>query len=256
MLSWCLVLILSASVFSESVRETETWMPMKTTQTTAMSTTRRDDQESSGDSPNGSDFGFTDDEDDAYNDGDDDDDYYTDSYESEMNVKDDDDDVNDEYTDSYEYRDSLKDDDDDYDDDEFSGSGDGATTVPPQRETKTSAKPNVNDNKIPEVERPVRPTINEVEIVQNSNEIPLLRNQGQSSEEHPSNVLMSHATDDSIFNKTEVLAALIAGGAVGLMFAVLLILLLIYRMKKKDEGSYELGKKPIYKKAPTTEIYA
>ena len=53
-----------------------------------------------------------------------------------------------------------------------------------------------------------------------------------------------------------VFSALIAGGAVGLMFAVLLILLLIYRMKKKDEGSYDLGKKPIYKKAPTTEIYA
>lgn len=51
-------------------------------------------------------------------------------------------------------------------------------------------------------------------------------------------------------------AALIVGGAVCLIFAVLLILLLIYRMKKKDEGSYELGKKPIYKKASTTEIYA
>lgn len=49
---------------------------------------------------------------------------------------------------------------------------------------------------------------------------------------------------------------MIAGCAVCLMFAVLLILLLIYRMKKKDEGSYDLGKKPIYKKAPTTEIYA
>lgn len=51
-------------------------------------------------------------------------------------------------------------------------------------------------------------------------------------------------------------AALIAGGAVGLMFAILPIALLIYCMKKKDEGSYDLGKKPIYKKAPTTEIYA
>lgn len=50
--------------------------------------------------------------------------------------------------------------------------------------------------------------------------------------------------------------AVIAGGAVGLLFAVLLILLLVYRMKKKDEGSYDLSKKPIYKKAPTTEIYA
>lgn len=49
---------------------------------------------------------------------------------------------------------------------------------------------------------------------------------------------------------------MIVGGAVGLMLAVLLVLFLIYRMKKKDEGSYDLGKKPIYKKAPTTEIYA
>lgn len=50
--------------------------------------------------------------------------------------------------------------------------------------------------------------------------------------------------------------ALIAGGAVGLLFAIFLILLLVYRMKKKDEGSYDLGKKPIYKKAPTNEFYA
>lgn len=90
---------------------------------------------------------------------------------------------------------------------------------------------------------------------------------------------MSHTAERSVFHKTEVLAggwslptpplcalwpltpplcgaALIAGGAVGLMFAVLLILLLIYRMKKKDEGSYDLGRKPIYTKAATTEIYA
>uniref|UniRef100_UPI0037E89D2F syndecan-4 isoform X2 n=1 Tax=Semicossyphus pulcher TaxID=241346 RepID=UPI0037E89D2F len=230
MLNLWLVLMLSASVFSESVRETETWMPMKTTQTVAMSTTHHVDLESSGDSPNGSDFGFTDDEDDK------DDEY--------------DEDHHDEYYDDYE------DDEDDEDDFESSGSGDGATTVSPQRETKTTAKPNMNDNKIPEVERTVQPTINEVGIIQNSNEIPQLRNNVQPGEDHPSNVLMAHASDDSIFNKTEVLAALIAGGAVGLMFAVLLILLLIYRMKKKDEGSYDLGKKPIYKKAPTTEIYA
>lgn len=51
-------------------------------------------------------------------------------------------------------------------------------------------------------------------------------------------------------------SALIAGGAVGLLFAVFLVLLLVYRMKKKDEGSYDLGKKPIYKKAPTNEFYA
>lgn len=62
----------------------------------------------------------------------------------------------------------------------------------------------MNDNKIPEVERPARPTIDEVDIVRNSNEVPLLRN--EPGEEQPSNVLMSHASDDSIFSKTEVLA--------------------------------------------------
>ncbi|KAM6947765.1 syndecan-4 isoform 2-T2 [Lycodopsis pacificus] len=214
MLNICLVLMLSASVLSESVRETETWMPMKTTQTVDM-TTRHEHLESSGDSVNGSDFGFTDD----------DEDYYSDP---------------------------MYDDEDEDEDYELSGSGDGETTVSPVRDSKPSVKPEVNDNKIPEVERPVRPTVDLVDLVQNRNEIQVTKEE----EAEPSNVLMSHASEDSIFNKTEVLAALIAGGAVGLMFAVLLILLLIYRMKKKDEGSYELGKKPIYKKAPTTEIYA
>lgn len=67
-------------------------------------------------------------------------------------------------------------------------------------------QPDVNDNKIPEAARPVRPTVNEVDIVRNSNDIPLLGHEGEHGEEHPSNVLMSHASDDSIFNKTEVLA--------------------------------------------------
>ncbi|XP_028432629.1 syndecan-4 isoform X1 [Perca flavescens] len=226
MLSLCLVLILSASVFSESqARETETWVPMKTTQTVAMST-RHGDLESSGDSPNGSDFGFTD-------------------VEDNKNAED---------SDSDDYTETLYDDEDEYEG--STGSGDGATTVSPVMESKPSVKPDVNDNNIPGAERPVRPTVNEVDIVRKSNEIHQQSNEAAPGEDQLSNVLMAHAAEDSIFNKTEVLAALIAGGAVGLMFAVLLILLLIYRMKKKDEGSYDLGKKPIYKKAPTTEIYA
>lgn len=67
-------------------------------------------------------------------------------------------------------------------------------------------QPEVNDNKIPEVERPVRPTVNELEIVRESNDIPLRRNIEDAGEEYPSNVLMAHASDESIFNKTEVLA--------------------------------------------------
>lgn len=68
--------------------------------------------------------------------------------------------------------------------------------------------------------------------------------------------MSSTAQTGNIFERTEVLAALIVGGVVGILFAIFLILLLVYRMKKKDEGSYDLGKKPIYKKAPTNEFYA
>ncbi|XP_036900040.1 syndecan-4 [Sturnira hondurensis] len=68
--------------------------------------------------------------------------------------------------------------------------------------------------------------------------------------------MSSTAQGSSIFERTEVLAALIVGGGVGILFAIFLVLLLMYRMKKKDEGSYDLGKKPIYKKAPTNEFYA
>ncbi|XP_069076617.1 syndecan-2 isoform X2 [Pleurodeles waltl] len=65
---------------------------------------------------------------------------------------------------------------------------------------------------------------------------------------------------ESFFHKTEVLAAVIAGGVIGFLFAIFLILLLVYRMRKKDEGSYDLGeRKPssaAYQKAPTKEFYA
>ncbi|KAK5613459.1 hypothetical protein CRENBAI_021431 [Crenichthys baileyi] len=65
---------------------------------------------------------------------------------------------------------------------------------------------------------------------------------------------------DSLFQRTEVLAAVIAGGVIGFLFAIFLILLLVYRMRKKDEGSYDLAeRKPsgaAYQKAPTKEFYA
>ncbi|KAL2083897.1 hypothetical protein ACEWY4_019415 [Coilia grayii] len=65
---------------------------------------------------------------------------------------------------------------------------------------------------------------------------------------------------ENLFQRTEVLAAVIAGGVIGFLFAIFLILLLVYRMRKKDEGSYDLGerKPPIsaYQKAPNKEFYA
>ncbi|XP_015220659.1 syndecan-4 isoform X2 [Lepisosteus oculatus] len=143
------------------------------------------------------------------------------------------------------------DDDENDDDDDFSGSGDEDF---PELHGSSPSKPDIIDNRIPDQSKPDQPkdNVNENDIVA-QNEVGHGR---MRPEDVNTNVLMSHSAEESIFNKTEVLAALIAGGAVGLLFAILLILLLIYRMKKKDEGSYDLGKKPIYKKAPTAEIYA
>ncbi|XP_067099743.1 syndecan-4 isoform X1 [Osmerus mordax] len=227
----CLVLVLFASVYSESqVRETETWMPMKTTQPAEVT---QDDIAGSGASTtagHSDDFGFTDDNEDE-----DEEDY--DTYGEEF------------------FEDE---DDEDYEDEEMSGSGDGVPTVTINNDnTHPSSNPNIHENKIPELEVPFRPrpTVNDIDLVRNRNEV-LVRAEPPQQEEHPSNVLMSHAGSEGLFNKTEILAAVIVGGAVTLLCAVLLIVFLIYRMRKKDEGSYDLGKKPIYKKAPTTEIYA
>lgn len=63
-----------------------------------------------------------------------------------------------------------------------------------------------------------------------------------------------------IENLVSLITAVIAGGVIGFLFAIFLILLLVYRMRKKDEGSYDLGeRKPscaAYQKAPTKEFYA
>lgn len=36
------------------------------------------------------------------------------------------------------------------------------------------------------------------------------------------------------------IAAIVVGGCIGLLFAVCVVMLLVYRMRKKDEGSYAL----------------
>ncbi|XP_032435860.1 syndecan-2 [Xiphophorus hellerii] len=87
------------------------------------------------------------------------------------------------------------------------------------------------------------------------------RNQLTSTTEPPGSALEPvEVRTENLFQRTEVLAAVIAGGVIGFLFAIFLILLLVYRMRKKDEGSYDLGeRKPsgaAYQKAPTKEFYA
>ncbi|XP_038659649.1 syndecan-4 [Scyliorhinus canicula] len=109
------------------------------------------------------------------------------------------------------------------------------------------------DNRIDESESDV---IDNVEGHIENNEVQLAKNAPAEEDIDNRIALASTNNNGSVFESTEMLAAMIAGGTIGLLFAILLILLLVYRMRKKDEGSYDLSKKPIYKKAPTTEFYA
>ncbi|XP_011371200.1 syndecan-2 [Pteropus alecto] len=153
------------------------------------------------------------------------------------------------------------------DDDYASASGSGAdedvespeltTSRPLPKMPFTSAVPKAEtttlkiQNKVPaqtkspeEIDEKVHPSDSERKV--------------EPAEEGPNVYTEKHP--DNLFKRTEVLAAVIAGGVIGFLFAIFLILLLVYRMRKKDEGSYDLGeRKPssaAYQKAPTKEFYA
>jgi len=69
-----------------------------------------------------------------------------------------------------------------------------------------------------------------------------------------------HAT--SFFAQPGILTAVVGGAVVGLLCAILLVMFIVYRMRKKDEGSYALDeprRSPnvhLYSKAPTREFFA
>ncbi|XP_013785878.1 syndecan-like [Limulus polyphemus] len=73
------------------------------------------------------------------------------------------------------------------------------------------------------VVEPVSPTENQL-----GNELNIM---GQKQDEHST----------SIFFQTGTLCAVIGGAIVGLLCAILVVIFIVYRMRKKDEGSYPLG---------------
>ncbi|KAK5862555.1 hypothetical protein PBY51_017937 [Eleginops maclovinus] len=97
----------------------------------------------------------------------------------------------------------------------------------------------------------------DVQIKKEDNDI--VPNNGRGSRRY-NNGAPEEVTSENMWERTEVLAAVIACGVVGFLCAVFLLLLLAYRMKKKDEGSYDLGDTKVsttaYHKAPTKEFYA
>ncbi|KAL9874258.1 syndecan isoform 5-T9 [Glossina fuscipes fuscipes] len=70
-------------------------------------------------------------------------------------------------------------------------------------------------------------------------------------------VLIMNANNDdrtaSFFAQPGILAAVIGGSVVGLLFAILIVMFIVYRMRKKDEGSYALDEP---KRSPAVNSYA
>uniref|UniRef100_A0A1I8NRA9 Syndecan n=3 Tax=Stomoxys calcitrans TaxID=35570 RepID=A0A1I8NRA9_STOCA len=70
-------------------------------------------------------------------------------------------------------------------------------------------------------------------------------------------VLIMNANDDdrtaSFFAQPGILAAVIGGAVVGLLCAILVVMFIVYRMRKKDEGSYALDEP---KRSPAMNSYA
>eukprot|EP00079_Xenopus_tropicalis_P010030 XP_002934535.2 PREDICTED: syndecan-1 [Xenopus tropicalis] len=74
------------------------------------------------------------------------------------------------------------------------------------------------------------------EVIQKGTAPPINRMINTDGAEKESSPDASHG----IMERKEVLAGIIAGGVAGLAFAVFLVGFMLYRMKKKDEGSYSL----------------
>ncbi|XP_042596452.1 syndecan-2-B-like [Cyprinus carpio] len=156
------------------------------------------------------------------------------------------------------------------DDDDFtSGSGSGSSDTVDDEDTSTgstqqtvySSSPSSESSISKEMDKTsIDPFINSdmaPKISDYTTEKPQVTVEATSSQ---SAVPLHEVPLESILKRTEVLAAVIAGGVIGFLFAIFLILLLVYRMRKKDEGSYDLGeRKPpssAYQKAPSKEFYA
>uniref|UniRef100_A0A8C7ZUI1 Syndecan n=1 Tax=Oryzias sinensis TaxID=183150 RepID=A0A8C7ZUI1_9TELE len=123
-------------------------------------------------------------------------------------------------------------------------------TSPAPRRTPASETSAADTNKVNSNDNSNRNLDNKISAKEIENDVSAEKGQFNNME----------VTSENLWERTEVLAAVIACGVVGFLCAVFLLLLLAYRMKKKDEGSYDLGDTKLsatgYHKAPTKEFYA
>lgn len=137
------------------------------------------------------------------------------------------------------------------DEDGPSSSGDGDFPVdpfPPKEKEPSPPHPQ---------EPPVQPDVRKTVEVTSGPEPPRHDVESPPKSEKPSpdhpDVLMDpgqHAP--SFFAQPGILAAVIGGCVVGLLCAILVVMFIVYRMRKKDEGSYALEEP---KRSPTANSY-
>ncbi|KAM7420448.1 hypothetical protein PAMA_014933 [Pampus argenteus] len=130
------------------------------------------------------------------------------------------------------------------------GTSPSSTDMPPSETTATEFSTDVSLTTDANKDK-IKPTVNVEENVETNSPV--------DSRIHAPPV-PEQVSSESMWERTDVLAAVIACGVVGFICAVSLLLFLVYRMKKKDEGSYNLGETKLpttaYHKAPTKEFYA
>lgn len=66
-------------------------------------------------------------------------------------------------------------------------------------------------------------------------------------------IMDSEGRPTNFFAQPGILAAVIGGAVVGLLFAILVVMFIVYRMRKKDEGSYALDEP---KRSPQSNSYS
>jgi len=119
----------------------------------------------------------------------------------------------------------------------------GEPNIGTDRKTNTGLSPNRGENEIdldPDNTRHGLPTEKASGTGQDNQEV----------------LIMNTKSEDrtaSFFAQPGILAAVIGGAVVGLLCAILVVMFIVYRMRKKDEGSYALDEP---KRSPAVNSYA
>jgi len=108
------------------------------------------------------------------------------------------------------------------------------------------------NNDINFIEQPVVPP----QPAEPTNEVPQQPNNNNNNNYNDPSIISRPKNSNrstSFFAQPGTLAAVIGGAVVGLLCAILCVMFVVYRMRKKDEGSYALDEP---KRSPTVNAYA